>query len=73
MSFCTTILRRKFNKIFHTKTHVSNMMHFQGEMVSYFPQKQGESVNLFYEVDIPHIIDIIKLTYTNLQSTMNII
>ena len=45
MSFCMKILTNKFNKIFllklSYKTHVSNLMHFQEEMVNIFPQKRG--------------------------------
>ena len=47
-----TILTRKFNMIFllncHTKTDVSNMMQFLGEMVHFFLKNEAlrsESVN----------------------------
>ena len=36
-----TIQQNYSVKIIIPKTHVSNLMHFQGEMVQKFPQKRG--------------------------------
>ena len=33
----------------YIKTHVSNFMHLQGEMVQFFPQKQGAEKLKCYE------------------------
>ena len=43
------ILTRKFCQSCDTKTHVSNLMHFQGKMFYLFPQNEAlrsECVNL---------------------------
>ena len=33
---CMTILTRKFCQNYHIKTHGSNLMHFQGEIINFF-------------------------------------
>ena len=32
---------KKINTFAYKKTHMLNLMHFQGEMVNIFPQKRG--------------------------------
>ena len=45
MSICITILKRKFFLILIS--HVSNLMHFQGEMLHFSPQKRGADKRKF--------------------------
>ena len=43
MSFVTQFLQEK-------KTHVSNLMHYQGEMINFFPQKRDAEKRVLISV-----------------------
>ena len=66
MSFRVTILTTFLKTFFlncHKKTHVSNLMHSQGEKVNFFPQKRGAQKYFFLNLHSYMILKLNKTTY----------
>ena len=61
MSFCVKILRKKFScENCHTKTYVSNLMHFQGEIVQGERHGEAKVLNLFInDISLWHTIRLV--------------